>query len=856
MLNERLSPVRLPGWHLVGRKRERAVLDRLLEAAADGDGGVLVVHGEPGVGKTALLEYAIEAGEGYRVASTSGVEGEAELPFAALQQLCSPFLELEGRLPQPQRDALSVAFGLNAGPPANPFLVGLAVLGLLSEVAEDRPLLTVVDDAQWLDAGSARALSFVARRLLAEKIALVFATRELDSALARLPELRVEPLGHRDARSLLESILPAPLDERVLDRIVEETGGNPLALLELPRGLTPTQLAGGFGLPANVPLSASIEESFARRLVALPYEARRFLLVAAADPVGDPALVRRTAERLGIPEGTPAFVESEGLLAFGPTVVFRHPLVRSAAYRASGLKERREVHRALAEATDPDIDPDRQAWHRAQAAAAPDEDVAAELERSAGRAQGRGGLAAAGVFLERAAALTPDPSRRAERALAAAQTKFQAGALDEARDLLARTDTATLTDLQLARADLLHAQIMFVATHGSDAPPLLLEAARRLSSLDQPLARDTYLDALSAALFAGRLARPGGSALDIAQAARAAPAPGRQPRGPDVLLDALTALLCGSYEAAVPMLRRAVEAFSTDELATEQMRWIWLATIASVQLWDDATWEALSERHIMVARRTGALGDLPLALTQRIYLHLLAGELDAAASLVEEIQRATDTTGSDLAPYGGVGLAALRGHEPETAYLIERTRAEVISRGEGIGLSVLDWAAAVLYNGLGRYEEARDAALGVAAHDLNPSMWIMAELIEAAVRAGTPEVAADARRQLGSIARASGTDWVVGIASRSEALLAEGPAAEHLYLEAIDRLGRTRIAVDLARAHLLYGECLRRASMPGSALSIPPASSRRRRRRSRASQRKATPTERLRLNCSSAQRRS
>jgi len=810
MLSEHPSLVRVPGGHLLGRKRERAVLDRLLEAAAAGDGGVLVVHGEPGVGKTALLDYAIEAGEGYRVASTSGVEGETELPFAALQQLCSSFLELEERLPQPQRDALGVAFGLDTGPPPNPFLVGLAVLGLLSEVAEDRPLLTVVDDAQWLDAGSARALSFVARRLLAEKIALLFATRELNSALARLPELRVEPLGHRDARSLLESILPAPLDERVLDRIVDETGGNPLALLELPRGLTPTQLAGGFGLPANVPLSASIEESFTRRLTALPYEARRFLLVASADPVGDPALVRRAAERLGIPEGTAAAVESEGLLSFGPRVVFRHPLVRSAAYQASGLKERREVHRALAEATDPDIDPDRRAWHRAQAAEAPDEDVAAELERSAGRAQGRGGLAAAGVFLERAAALTPDPSRRAERALAAAQTKFQAGALDDARDLLAGTDTGTLTDLEFARADLLHAQITFVATHGSDAPPLLLQAALRLSSLDPPLARDTYLDALSAALFAGRLARPGGSALDIAQAARTAPAPSREPRGPDVLLDALTALLCGSYEAAVPILRRAVEAFSTDEFATEQMRWIWLATIASVQLWDDATWDALSERHIMVARRTGALGDLPLALTQRIYLHLLAGELDAAASLVEEIHRATETTGSDLAPYGGVGLAALRGRETETTYLIERTRAEVISRGEGIGLSVLDWAAAVLYNGLGRYEEARDAAVGVAAHDLNPSMWIMPELIEAAVRAGTPEVAADARGRLGTIARASGTNWVVGIASRSEALLAAGPAAEDLYVEAIDRLGRTRMAVDLARAHLLYGEWLRR----------------------------------------------
>jgi len=810
MLIEPPSQVRVQGEHLVGRKRERAVLDRLLEGARGGDGGVLVVHGEPGVGKTALLEYAIEAGEGFRVARTSGVEGEMELPFAALQQLCSSFLELAERLPQPQRDALDVAFGLNAGPPPNPFLVGLAVLGLLSEAVEDGPLLTVVDDTQWLDAGSARALTFVARRLLAEKIALVFATRELGSALARLPELRVEPLGHRDARSLLVSSLPAPLDERVLDRIVDETGGNPLALLELPRGLTPTQLAGGFGLPANVPLSASIEESFTRRLAALPYEARRFLLVAAADPVGDPASIGRAAELLGIPEATAGVVESAGLLLFGPRIVFHHPLFRSAAYRASGVKERREVHRALAEATDPDIDPDRRAWHQAQAAAAPDEGVAAELERSAARVQGRGGFAAAGVFLERAAALTPDPSKRAERALAAAQTNFQAGALDDARDLLSVAETGILTDLELARADLLRAQITFVATHGSDAPPLLLEAARRLSSLDPPLARETYLDACSAALFAGRLARPGGTALDIAQAARTAPASGREPRGSDLLLDALTTLLTGSYEAAAPMLRRASAAFGTDSSATEQMRWIWLATIASVQLWDDATWEALSERHIRIARKTGALGDLPLALTQRIYLHLLTGELDAATSLVEEIQRATDTTGSDLAQYGAVGLAALRGREAEAIYLIGRTRAEVSSRGEGIGLSVLDWAAAVLNNGLGRYEEAREAALGVAAHDLNPSMWVMAEVIEAAVRSGTPEVAEDARRRLGSIVRANGTDWVVGIASRSEALLAEGPAAEHLYVEAIDRLGQTRIAVELARARLLYGEWLRR----------------------------------------------
>jgi hypothetical protein len=463
------SPVRSPGGQLLGRERERVALDRLLEAARGGQGGVLVVYGEPGVGKTALLEYAGEAGREFRVVETVGVEGEMELPYAALQQLCSPILDLSERLPDPQRDALGVAFGLSAGAAPDPFLVGLAALGLLSEASEERPLLCVVDDAQWLDRASARALAFVARRLLAEKIAFVFATRALGDALAGLPELRVEPLGRRDARTLLESVLPAPVDERVLDRIVVETRGNPLALLELPRGLTPTQLAGGFGLPVAVPLSASIEESFTRRLAGLPGDARRLLLVAAADPVGDTALVWRAARQLGIPESVVEAVEAEGLLELGARVVFRHPLVRSAVYRAAGLKERRAVHRALAEATDPEIDPDRRAWHRAQAASMPDEDVAAELERSAGRAQARGGLAAVAAFLERAAALTPEPAHRAQRLLAAAGAKRDAGDLEAALELLEGAEAGELDELERARVGLLRGQIALEQRRGGDA---------------------------------------------------------------------------------------------------------------------------------------------------------------------------------------------------------------------------------------------------------------------------------------------------------------------------------------------------------------------------------------------------
>ena len=807
-----LSPVRLPGRQLLGRERERAALDRLLEAATSGHGGVLVVRGEPGVGKTALLEYAIDAGREFRLARTLGVESEMELPYAAAQQLCIPLLDHSEHLPEPQRDALGVAFGLRAGPTPNPFLVGLAILGLLSETAEERPLLCVVDDAQWLDRASAQVLAFVARRLLAEKIALVFATREPGETLAGLTELRVEPLGYRDARALLESVLPSRLDERVLDRIVAETRGNPLALLELPRGLTPAQLAGGFGLPAAVPVSASIEESFTRRLATLPYDARRLLLLAAAEPVGDPALLWTAARRLGIAESAEQAVESGGWLTAGQRVVFRHPLVRSAVYGAAGLEERREVHRALADATDPEIDPDRRAWHRAQAAAILDENVAADLDRSATRARARGGVAAAAAFLERAAALTPEPSRRAQRALAAAQMKFQAGALDDVLGLLSTAQRGVLTDLERARVGLLRAQVAFVTTRGNDAAPLLLQAAGRLADLDPMLARETYLEALVAAGFAGRLAGSGGSALEVARSVRAAPSVPHIPGGIDLLLDGLATLFSDSYEAAVPVLRQALRAFARDMPATEELRWGWAATVVSVHLWDDERWDTLSERHVRLARETGALADLQLALSQRISMHLFAGELSTAASLVDELHATTEATGTTLAPYGRVGLLALGGREVEAAALIDVSRVEVTERGEGIGISVLDWAEAVLYNGLGRYEEARASALRIAEHpqDLAPSNWHMAELIEAAARAGTPELAADAHRRLVAMTSASATNWGLGIAARSGALLAEGNDAEELYVEAIHRLARTRIAIDLARAHLLYGEWLRR----------------------------------------------
>src|SRR3954447_15495948 len=615
----------LPDEQLRGRQREREALDRLLRAAHGGDGGALLVHGEPGVGKTALLDYAVAAGSGFGVARTVGVEGEMELAFAALQQMCSPFLELRGRLPPPQRDALAVAFGLDAGAAPNPFLVGLAVLGLLSEAAEERPLLCVVDDAQWLDRASARGLAFVARRLLAERIALVFGAREARDLLAGLPELRVEPLGHRDARALAESALPARLDERVLERIVAETHGTPLALLELPRGLTPAQLAGGFGLPPAVPLSASIEESFARRLASLPGDARRLLLLAAADPVGDPALVWRAAERLGIPVSAADAVESDDLLTLAPKVLFRHPLVRSAVYRRAGVNARRAVHRALADATDPDAEPDRRAWHRAQSASAPDEEVAAELEHSAARAQARGGFSAAAAFLERSSELTVDPARRAGRALAAAQATQQAGALDDALALVATAEAGPLDEAQRAGGDVLPARISFAADRGSEAPALLLAAAQRLAPLDARLARETYLDALSAALFAGHLGGAS-SARHVAAAACAAPPPAPSPRPADLLLDGLALLITDGPTAGTPVLRNALRAFQHEGVVTgEASRFWWMAGRAAGFIWDYESWESLTTHHIRAVREVCALGQLPLALSTRVGVHFFAG---------------------------------------------------------------------------------------------------------------------------------------------------------------------------------------------------------------------------------------
>jgi DNA-binding CsgD family transcriptional regulator len=796
---------------LLGRRGEREALGQLLGAARDACGGALVIHGEPGVGKTALLDDTTGAATGFRTVSAVGVEGEMEFPFAALLRICSPILGFAERLPELQREALEVAFGESAGPAPDAFLIGLAVLGLLSEAAEEEPLLCVVDDAQWLDRPSAQSLTFAARRLLAEKIAFVFGTRELDTALAALPGLHLEPLNHRDARDLLRSALPGRLDELVLDRIVVETGGNPLALLELPRGLTPPQLAGGFALPAALPLTAQIEESFARRLAGLPAQARRLLLLAAAEPTGDPALLWRAAQLQGIPEAAGQLLETHGLLTLTSGVAFRHPLVRSAVYGAAEPDERREAHRVLAEAIDPDIDPDRRAWHRAQAAVTPDEEVAADLEQSAARAQSRGGLAAAAAFLERSATLTLDPALRAERALAAARAKYEAGSLQEALAVLVTAEDHRGDERQSALVELLKAQVSLAAQRGSEAPPMLLNAARSLETIEPQLARETYLEALDGALFAGRLASEG-TLLEVSEAALGVPAP-YNPGPADLLRQGLALWFTDSYAAGAPVLEDALDAFREDS-STQPIaaRWLFLAGWAAAELWDEETWMLLTDRQLTRARATGELTAVPSALGSRSIILAMSGELGAAAPLIDEMAAVTDAAGMAHPASGELWLPALSGREVELEDLARRVSTEVRAAGSGYALAVIELVSAVLYNGLGRHEEAL-AAVRNAAEDarvLASPIAAVVELIEAAVRCGERPLAERALARLMERTDVSRTPWAQGTAARCRALLADDGDADALYREAIERLGETLLRVDLARAHLLYGEWLSR----------------------------------------------
>ncbi len=820
-----------------GRRVECAALDEQLRRIGAGQSSVLVLRGEAGIGKSALLEYVAERASGYRIVRAVGVQSEMELAYAGLHQLCTAMLDNVAALPGPQRAALQAAFGLNEGGVPEPFAVAVGVLSLLSEAAETQPLVCLIDDSQWLDRATAQALAFVARRLLAERIAMVFAVREPGDVprpsavrepgdvprptdvpgandlqhLAGLPELRVEGLPDSEARLLLASGIPGRLDEQVRDRIVAETRGNPLALLELPRGMTPADLAGGFGLPGAGSLAGRIEQIFANRVGELPSDSRDLVLLAAAEPLGDVALLWRAAEQLGIGPDAAAPAEAAGLVEFGVRVQFRHPLVRSAAYRTALPSDRQRAHGALAAATDPDADPDRRAWHRAHATVGLDETVAAELERSAARARRRGGAAAAAAFLQRAAELTPDPKRRGQRALDGAQAKIESAAPEAASALLGMAELCPLDDFQRARAGRLRAQIAYSLSRGSDALPLLLDATTALAAFNTHLTRDTYLEAFAAASYAGRFGDHD-AVQRVAAAALARPA--QQSDALDALVRGLATVVTDGFQAGAPQLREALRAFErAGEDDADVNHWLWLACRVAFELWDERLSGDLAGRGLRLARESGALSIVPIAASFRAGIHVHAGQFATASALMQEAVAITQATGTAPLVYALPMLAAYRGDESQALPLIEDARRDAVARGQAQALSMIGCAQAVLYNGLARYEDAVAAAEPASAHDgLTLYSLVLVELIEGAVRSGRREVAAAALDRLAERTQASNTDWALGIEARSRALLAEGDAAEALYEEAIARLSRGDVALHLARARLLYGEWLRRES--------------------------------------------
>jgi DNA-binding CsgD family transcriptional regulator len=799
---------------LLGRRLECDTLNSLVASVRAGQSRVLVVRGEAGVGKSALLQYLVETATGCRIARASGVESEMELAYAGLHQLCGPMLHLRTRLPAPQCEALETAFGLNPFPAPDRFTLGLAVLGLLSEVAVDRPLVCLVDDAQWLDHASAQIIAFVGRRLDAEHVALVCAARagSGNDILSQLPQMALGGLADADARALLLDNVYGPFDLEICDQIVAESHGNPLALLELPRTWSVLDLAGGFGLPKNQPVAGKVEQSYALRLLQLSPNTRLFVLAAAAEPSGDPLVLLRATEALGLETAAADPALDAGLLTIGGRVEFAHPLVRSAAYCSASRGDRHRVHRALAEATDPETDPDRRAWHRARASAEPDESIAVELERSASRAQARGGVAAAAAFLRRSAALTVDPVRRTERALAAAHASLAAGGFDAALGLAAIAGAGPTDSFTSARVDLLRARIAFAANRGGAVPALLLRAVKRIEPLNPHLARASYLQALAAALFAARLAAPGGGVRDVANSVQTAPPAANPPSAADLLLNGWGALFADGCVAATPVLQAALAEFDNRTTAVDELPLLWLATITAPVVWDDRRWETLTKLHVDLVRSTGALSELPLALNSRAHLHLFRGELGAAAQLVEEARVAIEATGASLTPWGALALAALRGREHEADSMFESAATDSVRRGEGIGLTVTSWARAVLYNSLGAYEKAYAAADAATACPTNSAVavWGIPELVEAGARLDKPDAVLEHAERLAEIARTTGGDWVLGVDARTRALVSTDSNAEELYLSAVDHLRRCNMRVDLGRAHLLYGEWLRR----------------------------------------------
>jgi DNA-binding CsgD family transcriptional regulator len=810
---------------LLGRDEERQMLFGLLQRARDGRGGAIVVRGEPGIGKSALASDLADQALDFRVHRIAGVESEMELPYAGLQQLCEPLADGLAGLPTTYRAALDTALGRAVGSPPERFLVGMAVLELVAAVSDRLPLMWLVDDAHWLDRSSTQAIEFVGRRLHNERAVLVIAARdgEEDADLVGIPELRLQGLSATDSGALFDSVVTGPTDPVVRNRIIAETHGNPLALLELPRAWTTAELVEGLAGSDGVSLRGRLELAFAKRVSALPLDTKILLTLAAAEPKGDPALLWAAAERLGLDWSAAAPAECAGLIELGRHVWFRHPLVRAAAYRDAPIRKRLEVHRALAEVTDPIRDPDRRAWHRASSTVSPDEDIAIELERSAGRAKARGSLLAAAAFLERAAFLTPDGARRANRTLAAAKAKRDAGSLESALRLLSAVESEPPSELRNALAQQLRGRIAFDQRRGADAATLLLSAARRLEPFDTTIARDAHLEALAAAIWASDPERDD-LVQDAAQAARAAMIGHRSQRTPDRFLEALALRITAGYEAAAPALTRALAAVHDLDLATvDADGTVWLdgnrvAGIVALEAWDFESALTLAQRQAAVARESGALVQLQFVLNFEANNVALTGDLGKASALIEEERRLSIMTGVPPLGYGSLLVEALRGEAASALPMISATIDSALDDGLRRTVGYAHCANAILCNALGRHGEALRSARAVVAGDvLGFQTLAVPEIAEGASRTGDVAALSEINRWMRARAAATPTEWAIGTAAFVEALAAGDSDADGFYQESILHLGKTPLRVALARSHLVYGEWLRRQGRKGDA---------------------------------------
>ena len=816
-----------PRPELLGRSRERQILAGLLQAARDGQGGALVLRGEEGIGKSALLDDVVKGAGEFCVSRVVCVQSEMEFAYSGLRQLCGPAMEMLTDLPPLHRDAVSDAFGLGFGPPPDRYLVGMGVFGLLSLAGQEKPAIWIVDDAQWLDVESRHAIGLAGRRLREDHAVLLVATRdeaeEID-VLAGFQELHLAGLARHEADRLFDSVVTGPLDQTVRDRIIAETRGNPLALLELPKAWTTAELVEGLSESTGVSVAGQLEQAFAKRIRELPPDTQTFLTLAASETQGDAALLHAAAELLKLDWTAAAPAECAGLIDLGPRVFFRHPLIRAAAYRAAPLQSRLEAHGALAEVTDPVRDADRRAWHRANSSVVHNENIGVELERTAGRARARGGFLAASALLERAALLTPNGGERADRTLAAATAKRDAGALEAALRLLPAVSTGPPSELRGALAERLRGRIASDQRRSAVAAELLLHAAQTLERFDPILARETHLEAVLAAVWES--GPEGGEFVNkTAEAAASALADEGEPsRVSDMLLAALALRVTDGHEAAAAMMTRALAAVRDHDIdadGVDPLFWMTgtrAAGIIATEAWDYEAGRSLAERQVGVARQVGARVQLQFALNLLANNLVLAGDLRRASMLVQEEQALSNMTSVASIAETEMLLEAYRGNVAAVSTLIRKTRNSAVLEGQGRLGACAHLASAVLDNGRGRHAEALASARQVVEWDVLGYQTLAAsELAEAASREGDAALLAHVRAWVSGRAAATPTHWALGIAARVQALDAESAMADSLYRASIEHLERTRLQVELARSHLLYGEWLRRTGSRGDA---------------------------------------